>query len=82
MRVILSRIWGRRPLGRRSWAVQLQPSDPAKAKIEDKLWEQRGEVAALYASLEDYVARLDSLVFEDGAEKPQGAEAQTASPAP
>jgi hypothetical protein len=82
MRVILSRIWGRRPLGRRSWAVQLQPSDPAKAEIEDKLWEQRREVAALYASLEEYVERLDSVVFDDGVEEPDAAEARTAAPAP
>jgi hypothetical protein len=78
MRVILSRIWGRRPLGRRSWSVQLRPNDDAKAMIEETLWQQRGEVALRYASLEDYVRRLESLVFDGGAAKPQGAEAQAA----
>ena len=79
MRVLLSRIWGGRPLGRRSWSVQLRPSDDAKAAIEETLWQQRGEVALRYASLEDYVARLESLVFEDGA-APRPSEAQAAAP--
>ena len=82
MRVILSRIWGHRPLGRRSWSVQLRPSDDAKAVIEETLWEQRGEVTPLYSSLEEYVARLEPLVFGDRVEERAAAEAQTAAPSP
>jgi hypothetical protein len=85
MRVILSRIWGHRPLGRRSWSVQLRPTDDAKALIEETLWDQRGEVTPLYASLEEYVGRLESLVFADGAAgaaTARPAEAQAAAGAP
>jgi hypothetical protein len=81
MRVILSRIWRDRRLGRRSWSVQLRPNNDAKAMIEETLWQRRGEVALRYASLEEYVARLEALVFEDET-APRATEAQAAAPTP
>ena len=81
MRVILSRVWGHRRLGRSSWAVQLRPNNEAKATVEEKLWKLRGDIVPLYASLEEYVARLESLVFVDGAATTPAAEAHAAAPA-
>jgi SIR2-like domain len=58
LRVILNRIWGSQQLDLKSWAVQREPGSPGLSKIEQVLWQDRGDVDLVYASLKEYVAGL------------------------
>jgi SIR2-like domain len=60
MRVILNRIWGSRKLVSKSWAVQLEPSDPSESKIEQTLWESRENVDLVFCSLDTYTQELQA----------------------
>ena len=63
LRVILNRIWGAEELDLKSWAIQREPADPVARKIEETLWEDRGDVDLLYVPLSEYVARLSAEVL-------------------
>ena len=63
LRVILNRIWGAEELDLKSWAVQREPDDPIAKKIEETLWDDRGDVDLLYVPLREYVSRLSAEVF-------------------
>jgi hypothetical protein len=58
LRVIFNRLWGRRPLDVKSWAIQLQHANRKLAEIEQRLWRDRGDVDLLYVPLDVYVERL------------------------
>ena len=58
MRVILKQLWGSEQLGMKSWAVQLEQTDPAAREVERQLWSHRGDIDLLYSPLKEYVARL------------------------
>jgi hypothetical protein len=59
LRVILKRIWGRRPLAYQSWAVQKPLDDEHQNRIEERLWsERRNEIELYQIPLDDYVAHL------------------------
>jgi hypothetical protein len=60
MRVILNRIWGTSKLGTKSWAIQREPADPALAKIEQTLWDNREnmDVELYFCELREYVRQL------------------------
>ena len=58
MRVILKQLWGGEQLGMKSWAVQLEQTDPAAREVEQQLWSHRGDIDLLYSPLKEYVARL------------------------
>jgi hypothetical protein len=62
MRVILNRIWGSSMLGKKSWAVQREPSDPDLSKIERTLWSKREnmDVDLVYCELGEYVRQLEA----------------------
>jgi hypothetical protein len=63
LRVILNRIWSTRTLLAKSWAVQLEPDDPAASQIEQKLWEDPGrKVDLVFCDLTRYVQRLGAAV--------------------
>jgi hypothetical protein len=64
LRVILNRIFRSEPLDQISWAVQREPDDPAVAEIERTLWQDRGDVAPVYAPLDEYVQRLRIWTFD------------------
>ena len=63
LRVILNRIWGAEELDLKSWAVQREPDDPIAKKIEETLWDDRGDVELLYVPLREYIERLSSEVL-------------------
>jgi len=60
LRVILNRIWGAQQLGLKSWAVQLEPTDPGAREVEEALWRERGDVDLLYVPLDDYIGGLEN----------------------
>lgn len=64
LRVILQRIWGTQQLDLKSWAVQREPEDPTGGEIEQTLWRDRGDVDLLYVPLSEYVAEIETRVFE------------------
>ena len=66
LRVILSRIWRAEQLDLKSWAVQLEPTDPREREIEEALWHGRGDVDLVYSPLKEYVARLEDALFGPG----------------
>jgi hypothetical protein len=58
LRVILNRIWGRRSLDLKSWAVQREQTNARLSEIEQKLWRDRGDVDLVYVPLDEYVVKL------------------------
>ena len=60
LRVILKRIWGSRQLDIKSWAVQRAPDDEGAREVEEKLWQNRGDVELLYVELKEYVEGLEA----------------------
>jgi SIR2-like protein len=59
LRVILKRIWGRRPLAFQAWAVQKPLDDERENRVEQRLWaERRDEIELFQIELETYVAEL------------------------
>lgn len=59
LRVILKRIWGRRPLAFQSWAVQKPLDDEQQNQIEQHLWsERRHEIELFQLGLDEYVEAL------------------------
>ena len=60
LRVILNRIWGARQLDIKSWAVQRAPLDEGARAVEEKLWQDRGDVELLYAELKQHVEGLEA----------------------
>ena len=60
LRVILKRIWGSRQLDIKSWAVQRAPLDEGAREVEEKLWQDRGDVELLYVELKQYVEGLEA----------------------
>jgi SIR2-like domain len=65
LRVILNRIWGRRSLDLKSWAVQREQTNPRLSEIEQRLWRDRGDVDLVYVPLQEYVANLRGHLGED-----------------
>jgi SIR2-like domain len=60
LRVILKRIWGRRPLAFQSWAIQKPLEDERQNRIEQRLWSERRDEIELYqVALDEYVAGLE-----------------------
>jgi hypothetical protein len=59
LRVVLNRIWQGSVFNMKSWAVQREPSDPNRSKIEQALWERRG-IGLVYCPLSEYVRELDA----------------------
>jgi len=59
LRVILHRIWERQRRRYNSWAVQLQPHE-----LDQAFWDER-KVEILDVSLDEYVAALGSLLYDD-----------------
>jgi len=57
--VILHRIWERQRRRYNSWAVQLQPHE-----LDQAFWDER-KVEILDVSLDEYVAALGSLLYDD-----------------
>ncbi len=62
LRVVLNRIWGPRKLQSKSWAVQRQPADEGRRKIEQALWadKNRPDIELVYCELKEYVRELDA----------------------
>jgi hypothetical protein len=58
LRVILHRLWGQQALDAKSWAVQRDKPHAKLAEIEQKLWNDRGDVDLLYVPLDEYVEKL------------------------
>jgi hypothetical protein len=65
LRVILNRIWGRRSLDLKSWAVQRAQTSARLSEIEQKLWRDRGDVDLVYVPLNEYVSNLRGHLDED-----------------
>jgi hypothetical protein len=58
LRVILTRIWGKQKLAVKSWAIQRALASEQLGKIEQRLWEDRGDVEVLYIELDGYATGL------------------------
>ena len=70
LRVILRRIWGRRPLVYRSWAVQLPLADERQNLVEQRLWSDRREIELFQCGLEEYIPSLSEQLEAAGALAP------------
>jgi hypothetical protein len=58
LRVVMNRIWGASKLHVKSWAVQREPADPNRSKIEQALWDGRENIELVYCELSEYVKEL------------------------
>jgi hypothetical protein len=60
LRVVLNGIWGSSKLQCKSWAVQREPADPNRSKIEQAMWEtpERANIELVYCELSEYVKGL------------------------
>jgi hypothetical protein len=60
LRVVLNGIWGASKLQCKSWAVQREPADPNRSKIEQAMWEtpERANIELVYCELSEYVKGL------------------------
>jgi hypothetical protein len=72
LRVVLNGIWGASKLQCKSWAVQREPADPNRSKIEQAMWDtpERANIELVYCELSEYVKELEAKLLRDAPATP------------